>query len=188
MREEGRRRFNVELKARLADRQRALEVCERLGARRMGVERQTDTYFSTGRHRMKLRESSLGNHWLIWYHRPDSAGSRKSAYRLISIPDPEEKRRILARAMTVKAVVVKERLLYLLGSVRIHIDRVEGLGDFLEFEAVLGSESEERAGHEKLAELREAFGIAEEDIVSGSYSDLVAAKGLAERIIDAGAR
>jgi predicted adenylyl cyclase CyaB len=138
-----------------------------------GVERQTDTYFSLGSYRMKLRESSSGNHWLIWYHRPDSPDSRVSTYRLRTIPDPEAKRRILSQAMGVKAVVEKERTLYMLGPVRIHIDKVEGLGGFLEFEVVLQHGEERSEGHRRVAELRREFGIQEEDLVSGSYSDLV---------------
>ena len=158
---------------RYPDRERALRICERLGAERVGVERQVDTYFATGGYRMKLRESSLGKHWLIGYRRPDDGDSRKSAYRLTPVPDPAEKLRILSTAMSVKAVVEKERLLYMLDSVRIHLDTVAGLGDFLEFEAVLESEAEEIEGHARIAELREEFGIDDDDLVSLSYSDLV---------------
>jgi predicted adenylyl cyclase CyaB len=171
--ESGKQRFNVELKARYPDRDRALRICERLGAERVGVERQVDTYFATGGYRMKLRESSLGKHWLIGYRRPDDRDSRKSTYRLTPVPDPAEKLRILKTAMGVKVVVSKERLFFLLDNVRIHIDRVEGLGDYLEFEAVLESEAEEIEGHARIAELREEFGISDDDLVSLSYSDLV---------------
>jgi predicted adenylyl cyclase CyaB len=171
--DEGDRRENVELKARYPDTERAHRISESLGAVPCGTERQTDTYFSLGSYRMKLRESSNGNHWLIWYSRPDRPGSRVSSYRLRSIPDPEAKCRILSQAMGVKAVVTKERSLYMLGPVRIHIDRVEGLGEFLEFEAVLGDEVDRREGHRRVAALKLAFGIADEDLVSGSYSDLL---------------
>jgi predicted adenylyl cyclase CyaB len=171
--EENPRRANVELKARYPDRDRGREVAERLGARRVSVEVQTDTYFSTGAYRMKLRESSLGRHWLIGYSRPDRTGSRKSSYRLLPVPDPAEKRRILATSMGVKATVVKERELWLLGPTRIHLDRVEGLGDFLEFEVVMEDGLTEEEGHRIVRELRAEFGIADEDVIAGSYSDLV---------------
>ena len=171
--DEGDRRENVELKARYPDSKRAHRISESLGAVPCGTERQTDTYFSLGSYRMKLRESSNGNHWLIWYSRPDRPDSRVSSYRLRSIPDPEAKRRILSQAMGVKVVVTKERSLYMLGPVRIHVDRVDGLGSFLELEAVLGNGVDREEGHRRLAELRLAFGIADEDLVSGSYSDLL---------------
>jgi predicted adenylyl cyclase CyaB len=174
--EEGDRRANVELKARYEDHERAVEACVRLGARLETVELQRDTYFSTGAYRMKLRESSLGNHWLIWYSRPDDKSSRKSDYRLLPVPDPAEKRRILEQAMSVKAEVVKERTLYLLGPVRIHLDVVEGLGECIEFEYVLEEGEDEARAHEKIAVLRDEFGIREEDLIAGSYSDLVGAR------------
>jgi len=171
----GQQRLNIELKARYPDRERAERVCERLKASHVHVEVQTDTYFSMGAYRMKLRESSLGKHWIIWYHRPNRGGSRKSSYRLFSVTDPAEKRRIFEAQMGVKAVVEKERTLYMFENVRIHLDRVAGLGDFLELEAVLADESEVADGHAKIEKLRAAFGINEEDLISGSYSDLVAA-------------
>lgn len=172
------RRANVELKARYPDRAKGEEACRRLGARLVGTERQTDTYFSTGSYRMKLRESSLGNHYLIWYHRPDRAGSRRSTYRLTPVPDPGAKARILSQAMGVKVVVRKERTLYLLGAVRIHLDRVEGLGDFLEFEAVLEDGAEEAEAHAQVEFLRREMGVGDEDLIEGSYSDLVSAESL----------
>ncbi|MCU0726386.1 MAG: class IV adenylate cyclase [Planctomycetes bacterium] len=175
MSEAAARRANVELKARCPDPLRARAVCERLGARLVSTETQTDTYFATGGHRMKVRESSLGRHYVVWYTRPDRPDARKSDYRLLPVPDPGEKVRIFGATMSVKVVVRKERTLWLVGPVRIHLDRVEGLGDFIEFEAVLGPDFDEEAGHDAVAGLRARFGIAEEDLISGSYSDLVLA-------------
>jgi len=170
---DGVRKANIELKARWADRERGIGICERLGARFVHSERQRDTYFSTGAYRMKLRESSLGRHCMIWYSRPNDVGSRKSTYRVLPVADPAEKRRIFAASMGVKAEVEKARHLYQLGPTRIHIDYVEGLGDFIEFEYVVGENASEEEGHEAIAELRERFGINDEDLIAGSYSDLV---------------
>ena len=173
MSDDGRRRANIELKARYSDLSRAIRVCRKIGALDQGVEAQTDTYFSTGLQRMKLRESSFGNHWMIWYSRPDLPGAKKSSYRKLPIPDPTAKRRILSQAMGVKVVVEKTRNLFLLGPVRIHLDEVEGLGSFIEFEAVVGPDLTEDEGHAKIRDLRLEFGIAEEDLIQGSYSDLM---------------
>lgn len=178
MSESGPPRANIELKARCPDREKAESVCERLGAELVHVEVQTDHYFSVGAYRMKLRESSLGEHWLVFYNRPNEPGTRKSSYRLVPVPDPVEKRRILSKTMPVKAVVRKERTLLMLGPVRIHLDRVDDLGDFLEFEAVLGDGFGEKEGHREVARLRQEFGIAEEDLISGSYSDLLRLRGM----------
>ena len=169
----GEQRLNIELKARYPDRERAEQVCERLKASFVHVEVQTDTYFSMGAYRMKLRESSLGKHWMIWYSRPDDLQARKSSYRLLPVADPAEKRRIFGDTMGVKAEVEKARHLYVFGSTRIHIDYVEGLGDFIEFEYLVGEEAPEAKGHEVIADLRDEFDINDEDLIAGSYSDLI---------------
>jgi predicted adenylyl cyclase CyaB len=173
MTSDGARRANIELKARLTDREQAIKTCERLGARFVHSERQRDTYFSTGSYRMKLRESSLGKHWMIWYSRPNEHRSRKSSYRLLPVSDPAEKRKIFGASMGIKAEVEKARHLYVFGPTRIHIDFVEGLGDFIEFEYVVGESAPEEGGHEAIDTLREEFGINDEDLIAGSYSDLV---------------
>jgi predicted adenylyl cyclase CyaB len=168
---------NIELKARLPSFDAALDVARRLGAADQGEEKQVDTYFSTGRERLKLRESSTGAHFLIRYSRPDSPDVRKSQYRLQPVRDPSSFRQILTRQWGVRAVVKKVRHLFLLDRrVRIHLDRVEGLGDFLEFEAVLDPgdpEYDEAAATLEVARLAHDFGVADEDRIATSYSTLV---------------
>jgi predicted adenylyl cyclase CyaB len=170
---DGDRRSNIELKARCPDRKFVREALRTLGAEDCGVEQQIDSYFSTGAYRMKLRESSSGNHTLIWYSRPNTSGSRKSTYRLQSIPDPRTKRRILSQAMGIKQVVTKDRHLFRIGPTRIHLDSVDELGSYLEFEVVLGDDVTESQGHEIIADLRLHLNVRDEDLVSRSYADLV---------------
>ena len=40
----------------------------------------------------------------------------------------------LGLAMGVRGVVCKRRMLYMIGQTRVHMDHVEGLGDFMELE------------------------------------------------------
>lgn len=188
---------NVELKARIDDRDAVIDVARRLGAVDMGEERQEDTYFSLGRYRLKLRESSNGEHWLIGYSRPDGPQARKSQYRLTKVTDPDGTRFLMSKQWGVKVVVTKWRRVFLWQErVRIHVDKVETLGDFVEFEAMLssasvdssGAPSETPSGTPKcgdalaydecaalldLARLRHDFGIAERDLIATSYSTLV---------------
>ena len=173
MENDGARRANIELKARYPDPEKGRQTCERLGAQLVQSERQRDTYFSTGAYRMKLRESSLGKHFMIWYSRPNESNSRKSSYRLLPVADPAAKRQIFAASMGVKAEVEKARHLYQYGPTRIHIDYVEGLGEFIEFEYVVSEEAPEEEGYRVIERLREEFGINDEDLIAGSYSDLV---------------
>jgi adenylate cyclase class IV len=67
--------------------------------------------------------------------------------------------------------VRKHREIFLYANVRIHLDRVEDAGDFLEFEAVLASPSDSAEGHARIDWLREQFGVAAEDLVATSYGD-----------------
>ena len=66
----------------------------------------------------------------------------------------------------------KHREIYLYHNVRIHLDRVVNLGEFLEFEAVLGPDVSQDEGNAQVEYLREQFDIASTDLLTGSYADL----------------
>jgi predicted adenylyl cyclase CyaB len=73
-------------------------------------------------------------------------------------------------------VVSKRRHLFLWEGVRIHLDEVEGLGTFIEFEAVVESGSGAEAiaeAHEKVARLRSHLAIEDSALVPVSYADLL---------------
>ena len=70
-------------------------------------------------------------------------------------------------------MVRKTRRLFLHENVRIHLDEVEGLGNFLEFEAVLEEGQDEADGYAQLETLQRDFKIHDEAIVGTSYSDLL---------------
>lgn len=162
---------NVELKARLRDRSAAERACQDLGAAYQGDIRQVDTYFHVPEGRLKLREKDPGDDELIAYRRPDAAEPRASEYHIARAgPGLRE---VLGEALGIVAVVDKVRSLWLWRNVRIHLDRVESLGDFLEFEAVLDDTHNDSDGHEKLAILRETFGIDDADVIPVSYANLV---------------
>lgn len=171
---------NVELKARLgsaARRAAAAETARGLGAQDLGESEQTDTYFTTGNERLKVRESSTGQHLLIRYSRPDTTEARTSRYRLMPLAEPASFKAVLTKQWGVKAVVRKRRHLFLwMDRVRIHLDVVDGLGDFLEFEAVLDDarpDYDVAAATLDIARLRHDFGLRDEDLVATSYSTLI---------------
>jgi homotetrameric cytidine deaminase len=162
-------RRNVELKALDPDPARSLAVCRELGAEDHGVLRQRDTYFRARAGRLKLREEEPGGATLIQYDRPDAAAARESRYRLTRVPDPDELRASLDAALGTLVVVDKERHLLLWQGVRIHLDTVQGLGSFVELEAVAPPESDLTAERAKVARLQRELGI--EEILIDSYSD-----------------
>ena len=166
-------RRNIELKARCPDLAAARVAAEGLGARRVGLLRQRDTYFIVPRGRLKLRETDGQGAELIAYARADDVAARASDYSLVPVPDPAALRAALEMALGVRGEVVKERELWMWRNVRIHLDQVRGLGEFLEFEAVTGEGEADDVGHERVARLREALGVKDEDRVARSYSDLM---------------
>jgi adenylate cyclase class IV len=164
---------NLELKARHPDLHAAAAAAEQLGARGPTVEDQTDTYFRVPNGRLKLREILGQPAVLIWYTRPDLRDARTSAYQLVPVPDPGGLRAALAGALTVRGMVRKRRTIYLWHNVRIHLDEVDGLGTFVEFEAVLSPGEDEAAARRRLEELCRVMAIRPEDHLAPSYADLL---------------
>lgn len=166
-------RRNVELKARDVDPAGSLSACASLGAEDHGVLTQRDTYFNAVSGRLKLREQDGDRPHLIAYERTDLPGRRTSRYRIVEVDQADELKDALAAALGVRVVVVKERRLFLWESVRIHLDTVEKLGSFIEFEAVAPPESDLSRETEMVGLLRETFQIADSELVATSYSDLL---------------
>jgi cytidine deaminase len=167
-------RLNVELKARCADLDLATERCAAIGAVEQGVLEQRDTYFSTVRGRLKLRELGSGTSELLAYERVDDPEATESSYLLVPVPAPHELSEALVAALGEPLVVVsKRRRLFLYEGVRIHLDDVDGLGSFIEVEAVLPDAGDAETARAKVARLRAELEIAEEDLVAGGYSDLL---------------
>jgi adenylate cyclase class 2 len=170
---------NLECKARDPDPERSLRIALALGARDEGLLWQRDTYFVAPAGRLKLREQradDVATAQLIHYRRADVAEQRESAYQIVAIPDPAGLTAALGDALGVGAIVVKWRRLLLWQRVRIHLDRVDGLGSFIELEAVLADdESPEDAGPQ-VVRLREALAIADADLEPHGYAALSSAR------------
>jgi adenylate cyclase class IV len=171
-------RRNLELKAVDPDPQRSLMTCEDLEAEPKGVLLQTDIYFNVPKGRLKLRRENDAVDQLIAYQRSDRPGHRESSYRLVEVEKGSELESALTSVLGVRAVVRKTRQLFLFEGVRIHLDRVDGLGNFIEFEAVAGDAGVDLGRFEMtLADLRRSFGIEDLHLVGESYADLVRADG-----------
>jgi homotetrameric cytidine deaminase len=166
-------RRNIEIKARLADAERALEIALGLGADDKGEISQRDTYFARARGRLKLREQEPGEDELIQYRRADELGARASSYRRVPAGAAAGLRDALDAALGTLVVVEKRRRLLLLDGVRIHLDEVEGLGSYLELEAVASDGADLDEQRSKVSRLRAELGIAEDTLVGESYSDLL---------------
>lgn len=168
--------INYEFKANCAD----TELLEqRLAAHHpdfKGTDHQVDTYFHVPHGRLKLREGNI-EHALIHYHRSNLAGAKQSDVILYQPqPDPALKQ-VLTAALGIKVVVDKTRKIYFIDNVKFHFDQVQELGSFVEVEAIDkdGSIGIDQLMHQCRV-YQELFGLQPEDLVAGSYSDLLLAK------------
>jgi homotetrameric cytidine deaminase len=163
---------NVELKARDADPDATAARCAALGAEDHGVLVQRDTYFAARHGRLKLREQPDEGSELIAYSRADAAEPETSAYLLSPASDPSTVREALDAALGTTVVVSKRRRLFTWENVRIHLDDVEGLGNFIEFEALVEPDGLAAAQH-RVSRLRAELAIGDETLVAVGYSDLL---------------
>ena len=169
--------FNIEIKAGVEDFEPLESVLIELGARKAGILIQEDRYFKVPQGRIKIRKHADGHAEVIHYFRPDTDGPRGSEYKRFTTKEPDVLNDVLATVLGSLGTVRKERTLYLLENTRIHLDRVEGLGRFMELEVVLNSDSEAEQGIKTARSIMAALGIDPDRLIPGSYIDLLLAKG-----------
>jgi adenylate cyclase class 2 len=165
--------LNVEIKARTSDPGRIRSWLESHKAEFKGTDHQKDTYFNVAHGRLKLREGNIENN-LIYYERKDQQGPKDSQFQLISVPDAQTLKEVLARAIGIKVVVEKKREIWFIDNVKFHLDEVPGLGSFAEIEA---GNLHKPATREELQRqcdfyLKE-FEIEIKDLLADSYSDML---------------
>lgn len=170
--------LNVEIKARVRDFDAACAVAEELSNTPCEIIEQEDTFLPVPQGRLKLRTLAPDCGQLIYYERPDTTGPKASHYLIATTSEPHALETLLAAALGVRGVVRKTRRLYLAGPTRIHLDRVEGLGDFLELEVVLeppggGTVEEDIDGEAIAADLMRKLGVREDDLIDVAYIDLL---------------
>lgn len=164
---------NIEIKARIASVE-ALEPKAAALADQGPIEiHQDDTFFVCPRGRLKLRAFSATEGQLIFYRRADQAGPKESFYVLAPTASPDTLREALSLAYGQAGRVRKLRTLYIVGRTRVHLDRVEDLGHFLELEVVLSDGEPHEPGIAEAHELMAALGISPSQLIEGAYVDLM---------------
>ena len=164
---------NVEIKARIDSIEALLPLALDLADGPPEPIAQDDTFFACAIGRLKLRAFADGRGELIAYQRPDATGPKTSDYAITPVADPDSLRATLGRALGFGGRVIKQRTLLRVGRTRVHLDRVEGLGDFMELEVVLrdGESADDgvAVAHDLLRRLR----VDASQLVSGAYVDLL---------------
>lgn len=168
--------LNFEFKAKAADIAALEKKLLTLDPEYIGEDNQVDTYFNVATGRLKLREGNIENS-LIYYERSNTAGAKQSDILLYHHSPDKALKDILVKLHGIKVVVDKKRKIYFINNVKFHFDKVEGLGTFVEVEAI---DKEGTIGVEKLKDqcsyYATFFNIATSDYIAFSYSDLILEK------------
>ena len=164
---------NVEIKARARDaatlHRRALELSRRPPT----VLQQDDVFYGCQTGRLKLRRETGRIGQLIWYQRPNMEGPKISQYSIVEVESAALLDSLLSEALGRIGVVSKTRSLYIVDQTRIHLDEVEGLGNFLELEVVLRSDQTTEDGETVACKLMTALEVDDCDLLSGAYIDML---------------
>lgn len=167
---------NIEIKARIDNLQALAQTLAGMAKSEPVSIVQDDTFFACPAGRLKLRALPNGTGQLIFYRRPDLPGPKESFYQLSPTHAPDALRATLALAYGTAGRVQKQRTVTMLGRTRVHLDRVEGLGDFMELEVVLQEGESAQAGVQEAQAILAQLGVHLSQCVEGAYVDLLAHK------------
>lgn len=166
-------RTSIEIKAKSTRQEFIHELLVKHDAEFLGIDHQIDTYFKVPHGRLKLREGNIEN-FLIHYFRENNEGPKKSEITIFKNSPQSSLKVILEKALGVLTIVDKTRKIYYIENVKFHLDAIEGLGTFVEIEALdkSGLISEKQL-EEQCRHYLKLFEIEESQLVSKSYSDMM---------------
>jgi adenylate cyclase class IV len=164
---------NVEIKARLSNLALTRSRVQMLAPSGHEELTQIDTFFSVAHGRFKLRKFGPTDGELIFYEREDRIGPKVSRYQRAPCKNPDGLAAVLGAALGVRGVVSKAREVFIVGQTRVHLDRVSGLGDFLELEVILVDGQPAEEGETIARNLLRTLGIPESALVANAYIDLL---------------
>ena len=167
---------NIEIKARVRDFDEIRRRAESISDSPLAVILQEDIFFNVPQGRLKLRVLAPDRGQLIYYQRADQGGPKRSDYQISESTDPDSLKHVLELAYGIRGVVKKTRYLYLAGQTRIHLDDVEGLGQFMELEVVLQDGQGDAEGQAIAEGLMSSLGVERSDLLEGAYMDLIDGK------------
>lgn len=162
---------SVEIKAAYKRNKKTEALLKKLEARCVETGKQTDTYFKVDIGGLMIREFESGSSKLIHYYREEEEGPRVCHYEIVTLKRSDRIREMLEGEHGVRAVVMKNREVWEYENMRIHFDEVEGLGNFIELQAVLEDGGTVNEGKEKVSFLMDVFGITQKHLIYQSYEE-----------------
>jgi predicted adenylyl cyclase CyaB len=164
---------NFEIKVKLDNPEKTIKLLRMLCKGKKVIKHrqfQEDIYYRVNKGRLKLRiiDGKTGN--LIHYFRSNETGKRVSNYTISETNTPKELNTILSSLYGVLITVKKSREITIIDDTRIHIDKVNGLGNYLEIEIIFNSIKEAR---DRMRILIKSLELDEKTFIKVSYSDLL---------------
>ncbi|HVZ95114.1 MAG TPA: class IV adenylate cyclase, partial [Phycisphaerales bacterium] len=160
---------NVEYKSELRDPQLGKMILSRSGARFITFMKQRDTYYRIAEGRLKKRESSDEPTEFVFYHRADRVRPKLSHFQIYG--EEEAAAKFGPQPLPVWMVIEKEREVWMHDGVHIHVDKVEGLGSFIELQALVTPWQHIGKCQESIAQLRAKLAPALGEAIATGYCD-----------------
>ena len=111
---------------------------------------------------------------LIYYNRPNTSAPKKSEVLLYHPGESANLKAILTQVHGTLCIVDKVREIYFIENVKFHLDTVQGLGTFVEIEAIdETNELDYDIILRQCNDFMEKLNIDDADLISVSYSDLI---------------
>ncbi|MFH1366508.1 MAG: class IV adenylate cyclase [Patescibacteria group bacterium] len=175
--------MEIEIKAKVKDFKAIRSGLNMIRAKRMGLKHQVDTYYlpwarklsAGGRNSFRTRYDRIsGKARLEFHHFYDLISGREDE---VEVSDIKTLNKILLNLKCKKLVTVeKKRESFHYKDMEIALDRVKGLGNFIEIE-INGRPG--RVNEKKLMSVLSKLGVSHEQVISGPkyFSMLLAKKG-----------
>nr|XP_002127902.1 uncharacterized protein LOC100182215 [Ciona intestinalis] len=170
---------NVEIKAKIDNFDNFIQRVTSLSGDNGSVLEQQDFFYNCATGRLKLRsctENGVNRSQLIFYTRPDSNGPKLSSFIVTPVQELKTMDDILTSTMGRKGIVTKQRTLFMIGQTRVHVDKVERLGNYMELEVMLRVDQSPEDGAKVANDLMRKLEISESQLVVGAYMDLINAR------------
>ncbi|HJH29726.1 MAG TPA: class IV adenylate cyclase [Methanosarcinaceae archaeon] len=170
--------IEIEVKAR-ADHERIGELITGLGARAIGVEHHCDTYYNAPHRDFSITDEALririvNGRAVLTYKGKKLDAVSKTREEFETDVDATIMRNILLSLGFVESGVVKKtRAVFEFENFTICLDSVDGLGEFIEVETMVESESDVELHRARVFGFMEKLGIGQGDSIRVSYLEML---------------
>lgn len=157
------------IKAQVADFFGIESALQRLSPTFAGVDHQKDTYFKVPKGKLKLRQGTIEN-LITKYERMDVEGVEKTTVYQYDLNPTDEQISKLFREHEIIGIIEKERKIYFLGNIKIHLDKTLDDKIFIEIEAIDSDDS--RSAEELRTQclvMKEKLGILDSQLTKTGY-------------------